>query len=338
MVLNLRHALLAACLYGGIFAIASTTYAEATVDLDPVVVARGDDVVRLSDVDAFIAEAPADMRADLLNDPRRKEQVLIQLLNIKALEREFMASDAATAPLVKAREALALARFRASARGDQLQQEAIYDAEALAREIYAGSPSSFLAPETRAVRHVLFKVESRTPERAQQLAEEVFTRVRNGEALANIARDVSEDEGSKSAGGLIGPVPRDQLDTAFADAAFSLVNPGDLAGPVRSAFGYHVIELVKILPQRQQSFEEVESELVRRVKAQQNERVVREHIDRFNGITMQPNADVLPGLADRYIKMYAPPASDDPEGAELRATPPQADGTVTEGTSDPSSR
>jgi parvulin-like peptidyl-prolyl isomerase len=43
----------------------------------------------------------------------------------------------------------------------------------------------------------------------------------------------------------------------FEAAAFDLKKPGDLAGPVHTQFGYHIIELVARKPARQQTLDEV---------------------------------------------------------------------------------
>jgi parvulin-like peptidyl-prolyl isomerase len=57
------------------------------------------------------------------------------------------------------------------------------------------------------------------------------------------------------------------MDPAFETAAFALKSPGDLAGPVKSQFGYHIIRLQDRKDGRQMTFEEVQPDLMEKLKA-----------------------------------------------------------------------
>lgn len=57
-----------------------------------------------------------------------------------------------------------------------------------------------------------------------------------------MASQLSDDPGSKDQGGLLPYYTRDQLDQQFGDAIFANgLKPGDLIGPVRTQYGWHVI-------------------------------------------------------------------------------------------------
>ncbi|OQA41286.1 MAG: Foldase protein PrsA 1 precursor [Chloroflexi bacterium ADurb.Bin325] len=87
---------------------------------------------------------------------------------------------------------------------------------------------------------------------AQALARiiEIQQRIGAGEDFAELAREFSDDPGSKDAGGDLGWFPRDSgLVKEFEDAAFAL-QPGEVSGPVKTQFGYHLIKMEERDPNR----------------------------------------------------------------------------------------
>lgn len=74
-------------------------------------------------------------------------------------------------------------------------------------------------------------------------AEEILTRVKNGEDFAALAKEFSEDPGSKEKGGLYEDIRMGQMVKPFEDGALS-VQPGELVPTlVETDFGYHIIKL-----------------------------------------------------------------------------------------------
>jgi parvulin-like peptidyl-prolyl isomerase len=74
----------------------------------------------------------------------------------------------------------------------------------------------------------------------REQAEAALARIRAGEDFAAVAREVSKDTGSASAGGDLGCQPRGQFVAAFEDAAFA-ATPGEVTGPVETEFGVHLL-------------------------------------------------------------------------------------------------
>lgn len=73
-------------------------------------------------------------------------------------------------------------------------------------------------------------------------AKEVINRLNNGEDFAELAKELSKDEGSKENGGDLDYFTYDKMVSEFADASFSL-EIGELSEPVKSQFGYHIIKV-----------------------------------------------------------------------------------------------
>jgi hypothetical protein len=86
-------------------------------------------------------------------------------------------------------------------------------------------------------------VETRDEAAALSLALELRQRLLNGEDFATLAALYSDD-GSSTSGGDLGWFGRGAMVAPFEEAAFSL-EPGEISEPVRSEFGYHIIEVLE---------------------------------------------------------------------------------------------
>lgn len=91
----------------------------------------------------------------------------------------------------------------------------------------------------------------RTEEEALQLATEIRQRLAAGEDFKALAIEYSDDSGSKAAGGELGWFAQgDGLVQEFEDAAFALA-VGEISQPVKTQFGYHIIEVLERDPNRE---------------------------------------------------------------------------------------
>ncbi len=97
--------------------------------------------------------------------------------------------------------------------------------------------------EQTQVRHILIKPsEILTDEQAREQAESLKARIEEGEDFAELAKEYSEDIGSAQEGGSLGWTRRGQMVPEFENAMES-AEIGEIAGPVRSQFGWHILEV-----------------------------------------------------------------------------------------------
>lgn len=195
-------------------------------------------------------------QAEVLRDPRNVEEVALRIYS-----RKFLANEAEKLGLTKTPKVLAAlerARQRALAdaaverrEGAAPSQEAI---EKLALTRYKTQPEKYLMPEERRVRHILIKYS--TPE-AFSLIKSLRDRVLGGESFESLARQYSDDPGSKSRGGELELIRPGETVPAFERAAYLLAKPGEVSELIESQYGYHVIQLIERLPRKRQTFEEV---------------------------------------------------------------------------------
>ena len=121
------------------------------------------------------------------------------------------------------------------------------------------APERYLDPERRRARHVL--IESGADDAAaKKKAEQVYASAEAGEDFAKLASENSDDPGSKEKGGDLGWATRESYVQPFAEALFSM-QKGEIRGPVKTQFGYHVILLEDLQPAHQRGFDEVRAEL-----------------------------------------------------------------------------
>ncbi|MEO8210077.1 MAG: peptidylprolyl isomerase [bacterium] len=92
------------------------------------------------------------------------------------------------------------------------------------------------------VSHILVKIESDTAA-AKKKAEDLFQRVKKGEDISQLAFDLSDDPSAKQNRGNLGWLAKGATVKEFEEASFN-ANVGDVVGPVKSSFGFHVIKVL----------------------------------------------------------------------------------------------
>ena len=124
------------------------------------------------------------------------------------------------------------------------------------------------------VRHIFFasngKSSLQEQQRAERSANEIYTRLEGGEDFISLL-EFSEDRKTKDAMGELPEFGINKMMPAFEEAAFSLEAPGDYSAPVETSIGWHVIQLIEKKPLA--SFEELQSELKKKVKRDTRSRV-----------------------------------------------------------------
>lgn len=127
------------------------------------------------------------------------------------------------------------------------------------RAYYEENKARYTQPGRRHARHILF-ASGGDDKAAEEKAKRAYARAAAGEDFAALARELSEDPGSRESGGDLGDALREDFVGPFADAVWSM-KPGEIRGPVKTEFGWHVIKLESVTPETTKPFEEVRAEL-----------------------------------------------------------------------------
>lgn len=125
-----------------------------------------------------------------------------------------------------------------------------------------------------AIRHILISTDKRTEEQARKRAEEILQKLRAGEDFARLAKEFSDDPGSKQNGGSLGSIPRSQIAQMFVPEfakAVEALQPGQISGLVKTQFGFHIIRLDSVKPNVPADFEKKKQEYAKQyVEARRN--------------------------------------------------------------------
>ena len=137
--------------------------------------------------------------------------------------------------------------------------------EAALRKLYDEQAAKYSTSEQRSVSHILVQVAADASDadknaaeaRAKKIAEQARAQ---GADFAALARANSDDAGSKANGGSLGWLTKGGMPGAFDDAAFAM-RAGEVRGPVKTDFGWHVIKLDELRAGTRQPFEAVRPQL-----------------------------------------------------------------------------
>lgn len=172
--------------------------------------------------------------------------------------------------------------------------------EAELRRLYEDEIERFRQPEQRRARHILQTLDADADEQneteARARIESARGRIVAGEDFSALASELSEDPGSASQGGDLGLFGQGLMDPAFDQAVFAL-GTGELSEPVRSQFGYHLIEVTEIQPESVKPFEEVRDQLAAEAAKSSAEGLFYDWAERLANLTYE-NPDSLEPAAE----------------------------------------
>jgi len=147
--------------------------------------------------------------------------------------------------------------------------------EAVLKQRYEDQKARFTTAEQRQASHILVKVAKNANADAQKAALEkakaIEAEIKAGKDFAAVAKEKSDDLGSKSQGGDLGWLDKGLTDPAFETALWAM-KKGDVSDPVLSPEGYHIIELRDVREGKVKSFEEVKAELTKQYLETENAR------------------------------------------------------------------
>lgn len=170
-----------------------------------------------------------------------------------------------------------------------LTSEVIVD-DIVLRADYEANEATYTFSEERNVNHILVQVAEHaaidTVLAAQVKVEDARNRALAGEVFEDLARELSDDVGSKEEGGETGFFPRGVMAPEFEKAAFAL-EIGVLSEPVKTRFGYHLIKVKEVKPGGLKPFKEVAAEVEANYRAVGAQKLFFEQADQFSNLVYE---------------------------------------------------
>jgi peptidyl-prolyl cis-trans isomerase D len=180
---------------------------------------------------------------------------------------------------------ISMAQIESQVKVDDAQLKAFYE------EQKTKTPERFTQPEQRRIRHILLQADAKDDAAAKAKAEDLSKRAKGGEDFAKLAKEFSQDTGSASQGGDLGLSERKAFVAPFADAAFSM-KEGEISGPVKSQFGYHIIKVDSIQPATVKTFEQAKGDLDAEYRRNEAERLFNNTQDQLADAALQNTTDI----------------------------------------------
>lgn len=262
---------------------------------DYVIIRIGDDTIRNSEVvDIWKGLFPGGAAPDFNGfDETIRQNVLRGLISERLIYQQALKSGYDKNPEVKNRLDALRKQVLMQAFMDDKAKQLVTDTQLKA--LYEKKAASAKGQEEIRARHILVG----SKEEAQKIADEV----KAGAAFEKLAKEKSTDKGSGANGGELGWFTKDKMVPEFAEAAYVL-KKGEISGPVKSPFGYHIIKVEDRRALQVPSFEEMKESL----QAELANKMVQGYLEKI--------------LKSANIKYFGPDGKQKPFSTSL--TPPTA--------------
>ncbi len=116
------------------------------------------------------------------------------------------------------------------------------------RRYYEDNKGTFKRPESRRIRHILVSVKPNVTDEEREArrkrAEEALRKIRDGEDMAKVAWDYSDDP-YRVKGGDLGLIHQGRLDPQLEAEVFKL-GEGELSGVIETIYGYHIARVEEV--------------------------------------------------------------------------------------------
>ena len=163
------------------------------------------------------------------------------------------------------------------------------------KKYYEDNKPKFQRPESFRTRHILAALFTPEELRTQSISElqknkeyffnkaerkidDIIKELKEGADFEKLAKEKSDDEGSRDNGGDLGFIYKGVFDPAFDEAA-SKLSPGETSGKVETRFGFHVIQLIEKHPSEMAPFEEMEKGIQKFLFMEEAKKLVKVYIE-----------------------------------------------------------
>ncbi len=193
------------------------------------------------------------------------------------------------------------------------------------KQAYEREKDKFTTPAVREASHILIKAGPDASDEEQQAAldkaKDLMKQLRNGADFAELAKKYSQDPGSADKGGDLGRIKSGDMVKPFQDALFALDKEGELAGPVKTRFGYHIIKLTKYEPGKVKPLSEVHDQLEKEVREKRAESVFADRAETFRNVTYEQPQSLEPAADQLGLKIQQSDWFTRDQGTGIAANP-----------------
>jgi parvulin-like peptidyl-prolyl isomerase len=160
------------------------------------------------------------------------------------------------------------------------ERQGIEVTDEAAKKYYDDNPKKFEQPEKVKARHILIntppKADDKAVEEARKKAEKIAKEAqKEGTDFGKLAKEKSEGPSAKK-GGDLGYFSKNRMVPGFSEKAFAMKD-GEISGPVKTKFGFHIIKREGHKKAEKKSFEEAKGDIVKQLERKK----FRSALDKF---------------------------------------------------------
>jgi len=162
---------------------------------------------------------------------------------------------------------------------------------------YQEHQTAYTLPERVHARHILILAPENDPAAdlaAKEKIEAIAKTLKQGGNFTTIAKTASEDPGSAAQGGDLGWFVRGQMVPEFEKAAFAMHKPNSISEPVRTSFGYHLIQVVEYKDSAVRALTEVKSLVEGQIQNEKAELLFAEQSEKMSKLALQQKNSLKP--------------------------------------------
>lgn len=179
------------------------------------------------------------------------------------------------------------------------------------QELYKERQGDFGTPEERKVRHILIEAQGADEaafKKAGSQAADILKQIRGGASFVEMAKKHSNDIGSAASGGDLGFLSSDaMLDPAFAQAAFAL-SKNQISEPVKTRYGYHLIQVLDIKVGKVKPFAEVRAQLEHDYRQREAEEMFFDRSEQLSNLSYETPDSLEPVAKQLQLSIRTTPA------------------------------
>lgn len=309
-------------------AVAATPAPSATKAEDKIIAKVGSELIRVSDIELGLQAANPQQRQQMESKPEAREQYIKSFAEFRLLVAKGKKENLQNSESFKKKLAFAVDQIIASelmARDADALKKKLEMSDADIQAYYDAHKDKFQTPgDLYSARHILVKVktsdqdkEGNTDAEAKAKIAKIQAELKGGKKLADLAKEYSDDPGSKNNGGLYENFPAEQMVAEFGNAVKSQAI-GVVGEPVKTQFGYHLIEVTAKTPKGTvKPLETVKPDIQKVIGPERQEQVWKEYLD---GIKKEIPYEFYGESKASAVKTDTPAAAAPKAAAEPKST------------------
>ncbi|EKD75720.1 MAG: hypothetical protein ACD_44C00041G0003 [uncultured bacterium] len=156
------------------------------------------------------------------------------------------------------------------------------------QQFYDENKESFIKPARWKIASIFIRTPPQTTSKQIQEAQSKINmltqRLHAGENFSELAEQFSEDPPSAQAGGVIGWITQDNINSELAQSITSL-KPGEISEPIKTSAGLSIVKILEFQKEELPVFNQIKDQVSKTLAQQQAQKIFAEKVDKLTNLT-----------------------------------------------------